>query len=853
MFVLIFVCLKTSHDAHVGRSAWSKLKTTGHQPSPRYCAAMGLYKDSLIVFGGFDGSRNNSIYSLHLPTSHWSLLLPAVGSSVPMPRSHHCLAIKGTSMYIFGGLSEEAKLLCDLHVFDLERLAWKALSPTGNGPCGRINHSAHVLGNFFVVFGGYDGKFRLNDIFFLNLDTGCWTIPLIHGTPPSRRLGHASVVAGDKLVIFGGDDGNKDRELLNDLHILDLPTMKWYTPELGGCAPPQGRAQASFCTTSEDVVWLIDGSNSQKVKLDEVYRLDLAQLSLFQKMWIDRASATILRDLTEAYRKILVRSNISSHLVSKSSSSQAGIHRKRNSVAKIGLSSSSSASSVAQSTNNSSASSSSTQTNANNTTASQPGGVPQNTTSSLVASSMLSEENGTSTTAKDSNPLGLSNLPSPGYGGGNESARSGGSTSSKDGRHSPDPDDPSPLSAVEATSSSSTATSKPKGKRKTERSDVREREKDKEKEGKEARDARDARDAREGRETKEYRENKGEGKDNGRENGRERESKDKGDSSSLTWKEAEPNTEEQLRPSRSPKKRRHKTVARSTSRRETSPIPIVALSPTEVSPATSPRWKDDLSLWNMVVDDNNGDYEDGSGGNGAPTVVTFADLMMGPSSPSSHPWGAHSSNAGTTTSSTTSTAYLSVDGGEADRASSFSNFSQDEPEPLVISRVRPTLNAIKHAFYELSLEKDQFLKLRQERLATIAEAGTRDTTQGQELKRLHQQQKSKVTLNVGGRLFTTSVTTLSKYPDSMLATMFSGRHTLIAEQDGTYFIDRDGTYFHYILNYLRCGDDVVLEAKPSILTELLAEARFYQLEGLKDALLVILSDPDLAEEPIVEY
>ena len=151
------------------------------------------------------------------------------------------------------------------------------------------------------------------------------------------------------------------------------------------------------------------------------------------------------------------------------------------------------------------------------------------------------------------------------------------------------------------------------------------------------------------------------------------------------------------------------------------------------------------------------------------------------------------------------------------------------------------------------MEKGAFLKGRQERLEMIAEAGNRDTTQGLELQRLIQQQKSKVVLNVGGSLFTTSVITLSKYPDSMLATMFSGRHTLIPEADGTYFIDRDGTYFRYILNYLRYGDDIVLEAKPSVLTEILAEARFYQLEGLKDAIQVILMDPNLAEEPIVEY
>ncbi|NP_001290905.1 BTB/POZ domain-containing protein KCTD14 [Esox lucius] len=64
---------------------------------------------------------------------------------------------------------------------------------------------------------------------------------------------------------------------------------------------------------------------------------------------------------------------------------------------------------------------------------------------------------------------------------------------------------------------------------------------------------------------------------------------------------------------------------------------------------------------------------------------------------------------------------------------------------------------------------------------------------------------SVVQLNIGGHVFTTSLSTLRKYPDSLLASMFnSGQQTkLPTDAKGRYFIDRNGTHFGAILQFLR--------------------------------------------------
>ena len=64
--------------------------------------------------------------------------------------------------------------------------------------------------------------------------------------------------------------------------------------------------------------------------------------------------------------------------------------------------------------------------------------------------------------------------------------------------------------------------------------------------------------------------------------------------------------------------------------------------------------------------------------------------------------------------------------------------------------------------------------------------------------------KGRVKLNVGGVKYETTLTTLTADGDnSMLGSMFSGRHELHTNDDGEVFIDRDGTHFGYILNMLR--------------------------------------------------
>jgi parallel beta-helix repeat protein len=94
-------------------------------------------------------------------------------------------------------------------------------------------------------------------------------------------------------------------------------------------------------------------------------------------------------------------------------------------------------------------------------------------------------------------------------------------------------------------------------------------------------------------------------------------------------------------------------------------------------------------------------------------------------------------------------------------------------------------------------------------------------------------------INVAGRLFECSITTLTAEKGSMLEAMFSGRHSVDRDPDtGAVFIDRDPDLFEVVLQYLRDTlNGTTFKPPPDMDTQrtdaLAAEAGFYGLSRLE--------------------
>eukprot|EP00741_Cyanophora_paradoxa_P008291 tig00001286_g8020.t1 len=261
----------------------------------------------------------------------WNRLRP--GGTPPSARTGHCACRIGHRIYIFGGEDAAGRQLADLHCLDLKSLAWSEVhvsSPPDFGPTGREEATACTSNNTLFVFGGWDGRQRLDDMYELrvdesvrsqkevhgaagafvlgappsaraaaahalvgrflyvhggyfdvwqnvadmhrlNLDAHVWEpVPYAGGPAPAARHGHTATLVGRRLFVFGG--ALAAGKALNDLSLFDLDTGTWFCPTATGDVPPPVYAHSAVLRGRSIVVY---GGCHQMRKTADIYLLNV--------------------------------------------------------------------------------------------------------------------------------------------------------------------------------------------------------------------------------------------------------------------------------------------------------------------------------------------------------------------------------------------------------------------------------------------------------------------------------------------------------------------------------------------------------------------------------------------------
>ncbi|XP_050682773.1 host cell factor 1-like [Leptidea sinapis] len=234
---------------------WQKVyNPSGPQPRPRHGHRAVAIKDLMIVFGGGNEGIVHELHVFNTTTNQW--FVPVTKGEVPPGCAAYGFVVDGTRLLVFGGMVEYGKYSNDLYELQASRWEWKHLKPLppkqGLPPCPRLGHSFTLLNGKVYLFGGLANKSDdpknnipsyLNDLYTLELypnsSMTVWDIPLTYGQSPPPRESHSGVAYTDKntgkssLIIYGGMSGSR----LGDLWVLDIESMSWTKPELGGPPP----------------------------------------------------------------------------------------------------------------------------------------------------------------------------------------------------------------------------------------------------------------------------------------------------------------------------------------------------------------------------------------------------------------------------------------------------------------------------------------------------------------------------------------------------------------------------------------------------------------------------------------
>ncbi|XP_049815800.1 F-box only protein 42 [Schistocerca nitens] len=186
---------------------WVRPLTMGSYPSPKACATIVCYKDTLILFGGW---THPSPYPLH---QGW-------------------------------------RLFNELHIYYISCNRWRAINST-TAPPAMAGHSASVLGETMVVFGGLQKTHSLgqyvssNDVWCFDMDDMLWSKKATTELKPHVRYGQSQLTLDDSSILILGGCGGPNM-VFSDVWLLTAtePVWTWLEVQVEN---PQWSASHMWC------------------------------------------------------------------------------------------------------------------------------------------------------------------------------------------------------------------------------------------------------------------------------------------------------------------------------------------------------------------------------------------------------------------------------------------------------------------------------------------------------------------------------------------------------------------------------------------------------------------------------
>jgi len=276
----------------VDTSFWRIPKVTGTIPPPLRAHTTTAHRHKIYLFGGGTGNESyyNHVYSFSALTYRWACLIPSSHPSdphnnikFPVPRRAHTSALHDGSLYIFGGGSGTSGLN-DLWKLDVSTHPpkWTQLFPTGRKPEARVYHTATVVRDIMIIYGGLDGKQCFSNIFLYNFSANTFTELVVPAGPRLIRIAHTTTVVGSQLFVFGGSDG---RAFNNEVWTFDLLGKTW---AVRGCAgSPPARRGYHTAAFFDGRMWVFGGMDTVREGFSDVNVLEFGGSGYLGSVYVE--------------------------------------------------------------------------------------------------------------------------------------------------------------------------------------------------------------------------------------------------------------------------------------------------------------------------------------------------------------------------------------------------------------------------------------------------------------------------------------------------------------------------------------------------------------------------------------
>ncbi|XP_056151347.1 uncharacterized protein zgc:163014 [Lampris incognitus] len=260
------------------------------RPAKRWRHTMCLSDPvTAILMGGETTDQNHcedSMWKLEIDNDLWFPMNSSTsGPSPPCARGHSATYDPDSkAVFVYGGLREDQGY-SDMYILDTLTWKWKLVTAKGKIP-SLACHSATFYKKELFIFGGVQpGHYPedimcCNSLYIFNPEFEIWYQPIIEGNRPLRRFGHSATLLSDNLIIFGGQ---RATVYLNDLHILDLGFMEYRAVECEN-PPPLPRGFHAALPVSANRM-LVSGGCSATGALQDVHIFDMDT-----RMWSSVAS-----------------------------------------------------------------------------------------------------------------------------------------------------------------------------------------------------------------------------------------------------------------------------------------------------------------------------------------------------------------------------------------------------------------------------------------------------------------------------------------------------------------------------------------------------------------------------------